>query len=202
MTSGDTPKSRGGNEVEGPPPELSILLPHPRCYWVAPTLLVGAHPRCRHHLGVGDVVDDLVSFGVDVFVDLTVFGECDEYAPDLRAIETESPVGVARVEVPDFGAPTVDQVREVLDRLEEAETLGRVTYLHDHFCDGRSSTVLGCLLVNRLSGEEALERVSALRAAASLTDSPAFDLASQTEFVLDWADVVDHREARRLWSGR
>ena len=88
----------------------------------------------------------------------------------------------------DFGVPSVEQVELVLRKVAEAERSDRTVYLHDHSCGGRSSVMVGCVLAATLSGPEALGRVSELRLAAGVTDSPSFDLASQSEFVLAWAD--------------
>ena len=166
----------------------NVSLPHARCYWVSPTLLVGAHPSCRHHLGTGDVVDDLLGVGVRVFVDLTTSEDCADYLGPMLGHADEPSLEAVRVGVRDFGTPTVGQVELVLAKVAEAQRTGRTLYLHDHSCGGRTSVMVGCVLAATRSGAEALDRVSELRLEAGVADSPSFDVVSQSEFVLAWAD--------------
>jgi protein-tyrosine phosphatase len=131
-------------------------------YTVAPKLLAGPYPFD---------VDPLLEAGVTTFVDLTEDGELEPY--DIPAGVTHRRFGVL-----DFGCPTPEQVRAILDVIGGAEGL---VYLHCRGGCGRTGTILGCYLVEQgLTGEQALERVR------ELTGGRCPEMGEQEALVLAW----------------
>lgn len=96
-------------------------------YWVVEgRFLAGPHP--------GADPSELIGLGVDAFVDLTETGS-------YRA-----PVEVLRHPIPDFGVPSPDQARVILDDLDRLLEADRCVYLHCQGGVGRTGTMVGLWL--------------------------------------------------------
>ena len=103
-----------------------------------------------------ETIRELVAAGVDTFFDLTENGELDRY--DLDGLEHR------RFPIRDMSTPSPEQMREILDALDEALDHGRTVYLHCLGGIGRTGTVVGCHLVRTgRSGEDALADIVAWR---------------------------------------
>ncbi len=167
--------------------------PHANCYWVKPPgpggcLLAGEYPagsrrRLRAHLRAG----------LTIFVDLTDEGELAAYAPALR--QEAQALGLAvdhqRLAIPDFGVPTVEHMRRILDTLDEALAAGRGVYLHCWGGVGRTGTVAGCYLVRHgLSGDAALRRLADWwQTVEKRTHWPRTpETPEQVEFIRGWSE--------------
>jgi protein-tyrosine phosphatase len=105
---------------------------------------------------------------VDFIVDLTEEGELPPYARegfDYR-----------RLPVRDFGVPTDEEMRRILDTIDEALGAGRTVFVHCRGGIGRTGTVLGCYLRRHgASFDEAL---------AALEGRPETD--EQRELIRGW----------------
>jgi len=107
----------------------------------------------------GPYPEDRSALPVDVFVDLTL-------------------------SIPDFGCPTVDEMRAILAGIDAELAAGRRVYVHCHAVIGRTGTVAACWLVEHgADPEDALALVSARRG----TRSPETD--EQWAFVRAWRPV-------------
>jgi protein-tyrosine phosphatase len=98
---------------------------------------------------------------VGAFIDLTA---AEEYglAPYNRVLHELAPsVPWSRHAIPDFGVPSVYELEQVLDALDEAVAGGLLPYVHCYGGIGRTGTVVGCYLVRHgRSGREALEQIA------------------------------------------
>ena len=90
--------------------------------------------------------------GVDFVVDLTEEGELPAYARE--GIEHR------RMAIVDFGTPTSDEMRRILDTIDEALGDGGTVFVHCRGGVGRTGTVAGCYL--RRHGVSPAEALQAL----------------------------------------
>ncbi|MGA9531690.1 MAG: dual specificity protein phosphatase family protein [Anaerolineales bacterium] len=164
-------------------------------YWVEPgSLLAGPHPLAGFLFGGKPRLEELVSLGVDAFLDLTRPGEMGltDYSNLLASLAQAHPREAAyyRYPIVDMSVPKPEDMRKTLDSLETLLGLGRRVYVHCLAGRGRTGTVIGCYLVGRgWSGGDALARIEELRAdLESSGRSP--ETERQRQFVLRW-DQID-----------
>jgi protein-tyrosine phosphatase len=87
--------------------------------------------------------------GVDFVVDLTEDGELPPYPCEVEH---------RRMSIPDFGVPKDEEMRRILDTIDDALEEGRTVFVHCRGGIGRTGTVIGCHLRRHgASAEEALE---------------------------------------------
>jgi protein-tyrosine phosphatase len=139
-------------------------------YWVIPgRLLAGVYPDA-------EVLSEVLANDVDAFIDLTEEDELDPYEADLGGRSYR------RFPIADWGTPSPELMREILDELAAAIDDGRTVYVHCRGGIGRTGTVVGCWLVRGgSSGEEAIATIAALRG-----DSFSPETREQHEFVRTW----------------
>jgi protein-tyrosine phosphatase len=88
---------------------------------------------------------------VDFVVDLTEDGELDAYPCQCER---------RRLPIRDFGVPTHDELRRILNTIDDALGYGRTVFVHCRGGIGRTGTVLGAWLRRHgHSPEEALEKL-------------------------------------------
>ncbi|OPZ30524.1 MAG: Effector protein hopD2 [Lentisphaerae bacterium ADurb.BinA184] len=167
--------------------------PLANAYWVLPgRLLAGEYPGDWSAATARKRVDGLVAAGIDVFIDLTAEHESGGYVGMLRGRRTPAghAVSYRRLAIPDFGVPTVEGMREILDLVDRALKARHRIYLHCLGGVGRTGLVVGCWLVRHgHTGEEALAEVARLFRTMPKSDfhhnSPESD--GQQQFVLAWS---------------
>lgn len=163
-------------------------------YWVEPgKLLAGPHPLAGFMFDGKPRLEELVSLGVEVFIDLTRPGELGltDYQPELAAVaESYSREATYnRHPIADMSVPEPTVMRATLDRLESTLGQGRRVYVHCLAGRGRTGTLIGCYLVSRgWTGEEALARIEQLRSDMGL-DGRSPETRQQRQFVLRWAEL-------------
>jgi hypothetical protein len=169
---------------EGPPPR-----PSGNTYWLVPgQLLAGEHPNN----GLADALAlrllGLQAAGVSCCIDLT--GD-DEHRTGYSPLPAAGRASRREVfAVTDFGVPTVERMRRVLDTLDSALGDGEVVYLHCRAGIGRTGTVAGCFLVEQgCAPPEALALLQrkwrAMAKSALVRQTPETD--AQRAFIAAWA---------------
>jgi protein-tyrosine phosphatase len=106
--------------------------------------------------------------GVDFVVDLTEEGELPPYARE--------PYEYRRMPIRDFSVPSEEELRAILDAIDEALADGHTVFVHCRGGIGRTGTVIGCWL--RRHGASAEE------AFAQLDGRPETD--EQRELIRRW----------------
>lgn len=170
--------------------------PTPLSYWVSQSLLAGEHPS--HNDGAEQTKLKLQKYldcGVTYFFDLTQFAEKNSYEEILkeeaRRRNIIKNIGYTQVPMHDDGTPTNEQMKEVLDAIDEAIAKDHKVYVHCRGGIGRTGTAVGCYLVRHgHSGDKALEIVERLfqtsdpsRAAQNSPATP-----EQKAFVRNWCE--------------
>ena len=163
-------------------------------YWVRDNLIAGEYPREWNPLRLRSRLRQFLQAGVTFFLDLTEEREKSlrSYTSLLRkeAAAAGQAADYRRMPVPDFDTPTVEQMRRILNTIDQALATGKTVYVHCYAGLGRTGTVVGCYLVRHgLAGQEALEELVHLRRGTDLDGyaSPVTD--EQRQMVLDWAKL-------------
>ena len=141
-------------------------------------LLAGEYPGDYNEEQARKRIDALIEAGFNTFIDLTEPNE-------MSAIHTTFSIELAQVHeldvkhqrfpIRDFGLPTHEQMRSILDTIDAELQAGRKIYLHCWGGIGRTGTTVGCYLVRHgKTGEEALSQLARMveKRAQKLLSSP------------------------------
>jgi predicted protein tyrosine phosphatase len=167
--------------------------PIPESYWVEPDrLLAGEYPGKFEQEQTRRRVDALIQSGFTTFIDLTKPGETVAY--DRILLDEARLYGVEvkhlRFPIGDFGLPTPQLMKKILDTLDAELDAGRKVYLHCWGGIGRTGTTVGCYLVRRgRSGEEALRQLAEWwrQVPKSQIHLRSPETREQADFVRTWA---------------
>lgn len=139
-------------------------LPIPESYWVEPgRFLAGEYPGRYDAEQTRRRLDALIEAGIDTFIDLT---KEDENIPYENMLKEQSQIydrdaRYYRFPIGDFGLPTPELMKTILDKIDQSLQAGGRVYVHCWGGIGRTGTTVGCYLVRRgLSGEEALRQLA------------------------------------------
>lgn len=142
-----------------------LTRPHSNCYWVEPgRLLAGEYPGASQVDAARQKLRLLLAVGVTFFLDLT--SPDDGLVPYAELLAAEAladdlAVCYRRMAIPDYSVPSVAQMTQTLDVIDEALAAGQVVYLHCWGGVGRTGTVVGCHLVRHgSSGAAALAQIA------------------------------------------
>lgn len=144
--------------------EPTIKLPLAESYWVRPGIfLAGEYPGHFAQEDTRKRLDSLIEAGLNTYIDLTKANETTPYKRILeeqcRAYDVE--VQHHRFAIGDFGLPSPELMRAILDKIDQSLNEGRKVYLHCWGGIGRTGTTVGCYLVRHgMSGEEALRQLA------------------------------------------
>ncbi|NWG07591.1 MAG: dual specificity protein phosphatase family protein [Chloroflexi bacterium] len=168
--------------------------PIPESYWVEPgRLLAGEYPAHYETENARKRIDALLQAGFDTFIDLTKPNETVAYVRLLldEAKLYDMEVKHHRFPIGDFGLPTPELMKSILDTIDAELQAGRKVYLHCWGGIGRTGTTVGCYLVRRgKSGEEALRQLAEWwrKVPKSIIHTHSPETREQVEFVLNWAE--------------
>jgi predicted protein tyrosine phosphatase len=163
-------------------------------YWVIEDrFLAGEYPG---HFDVETTrkrLDTLIQAGFNTFIDLT---KPDETTPYLRLLQEESRIYDIEIQhyrfgIGDFGLPTPELMKSILDQIDQNLAAGRKVYLHCWGGIGRTGTTVGCYLVRRgLNGEQALGQLAAWwrDVPKSRIHPKSPETREQAAFIRNWAD--------------
>ncbi len=167
-----------------------------QCYWVVPgRFLAGEYPAHLDRPRPAERLDALLQAGIDSFFDLTEPRELEPYYPLLqeRAAYRGCTIHYRRFPMPDFGLPTPDHMRSVLDAIDACLSDGRHPYVHCWGGVGRTGMTVGCYLVRHgRSGNAAIKQIFAWRqnlpGFAFYPRSP--ETVEQADFVRNWSETA------------
>jgi predicted protein tyrosine phosphatase len=172
----------------------SLPRPIPESYWVVPQhFLAGEYPA---HVQLTNAVQRLNAFlqmGFTTFINLTRDGELPPYEALLneQALEYGLQVSHLRFPIRDFGVPTQDEMKHILNAIDAALERKSKIYLHCWGGVGRTGTTVGCYLVRHgHTGEEALKQLDEWwREVPKSAFHPASpETEAQREFILQWKE--------------
>jgi protein-tyrosine phosphatase len=169
-------------------------LPIPESYWVLPgQFLAGENPGAlRHTERTRKRLDAFLVAGFDTFIDLT--SKDEPTYKDLLAEQSgyfERQVTYRRFPIGDFGLPRREQMKELLDFIDQSIAENRTIYLHCWAGVGRTGTVVGCYLVRHgRDGNAALKQLSdwwrLVPKHVYMSHSP--ETQAQVNFVRNWQE--------------
>lgn len=167
-------------------------IPYIDSYWVVPEkLLAGQYPGGQDDATTRRRVQSLIKAGIGTIIDLTMPGDAIfTYAKALAEEAADYETQIERLNFPilDYDVPTPEQMKDILDVIDEKLAAGERVYVHCIGGRGRTGTVVGCYLVRHgASGERALAMIENLRkdTANWWKSSPESD--AQVDFVKNWS---------------
>src|ERR1051325_51857 len=163
-------------------------------YWVEEgCLLAGEYPGRFEAEQARKRIDALIEAGFTTFIDLTREHETVPYAHILleEAKAYDADVQYHRFAIGDFGLPTPELMKSILDHIDASIQAGRKVYLHCWGGIGRTGTTVGCYLVRQgQTGEAALAQLAhwwrTVPKSQIHTQSP--ETFEQMAFILSWED--------------
>lgn len=167
--------------------------PLPESYWVEPgRLLAGEYPGRFEEEQTRTRIGALIETGFDVFIDLTRPGELPAYERTLsdEARIYDIQVSYRRFPIGDFDLPTLEQMKSILDTIDESLQTGHKIYLHCWGGIGRTGTTVGCYLVRHgKTGKEALQQLAEWwkTVPKSRLHSRSPETQEQVDFIRNWA---------------
>lgn len=171
--------------------------PLPESYWVEPNrLLAGEYPGHYSAELTRQRIDALLEAGFNTFIDLTRPNETVPYARTLldQAKAYDVDVKYHSFPIGDFGTPTPELMKSILDMIDNELETGRKIYLHCWGGIGRTGTTVGCYLVRRgKTGEKALSQLAEWwkRVPKSQFHHHSPETREQVEFIRNWAEDKD-----------
>lgn len=168
--------------------------PIPESYWVEPgCFLAGEYPGRFDEEQTRRRLDALIEAGLDVFIDLTRPNEMPPYEQTLRdeARIYSLPVTYHRFPIGDFGLPAPEQMKSILETIDESLQAGHKIYLHCWGGIGRTGTAVGCYLIRH--GRQPQEALTRLGEWWKTVPKSHYHLHSpetqeQVDFIRNWAE--------------
>lgn len=182
------------------PPSENAGTPFPNhSYWVVPgKFLAGYYPGDTDPQVMDVKLNALLDCGVTAVINLMEADETDHfgrffvpYQDRLRELAWQRGRHVhwLRLPIRDFDVPCEEEMRRILDAIDQAIEQGRTVYVHCWGGIGRTGMVVGCYLARHgiAGGEAALKKIQELRRA--ITDyrtSP--ETPAQRQMVMKWRE--------------
>lgn len=173
--------------------ESMSLLPYSDAYWVINgKFMAGSYPATYGEENSRKRIQALLKSGVRTFIDLTQPG--DSSSPYSSMLMQEAgEYGIEAIwknyAIPDLGIPSKNQMKDVLDEIDQAIYTERIPYVHCMAGIGRTGTVVGCYLVRHgYPAGNVLIQIADLR-----KDVPSWwcnspEVPEQVKFILGWKE--------------
>ena len=168
--------------------------PNGNTYWVSNQLIAGEYPADKRGADQTRLkIGQYLHLGINCFIDLTHEGELEEYANILfEEAESKGFQGVEHIRLPirDFGIPTENEMKTILDTIDVAIAEKKQTvYVHCRGGIGRTGTTVGCYLAKHgNSGSDALKEVNRLFKHSGRSEECSYspETQAQMDFVSNW----------------
>jgi len=156
--------------------------------------LAGEYPGAYRPAVARQRLTDYLTAGITFFLDLTQPHDgLEPYAQVLAEESTRLGLQSHYVRMPiyDMSVPTPQQMRAILDTIDQGLAAGHNVYVHCWGGIGRTGTVVGCHLVRHgFTGDEALARIAfwwqSVEKSNRCPQSP--ETNEQANFVRDWRE--------------
>ena len=165
-------------------------------WWVIPgQLLAGEYPGAKEPQKAAEKIRTLLDAGIDSFVDLTHPDDrpfMESYVETL--CEEADRAGAREPHYQRFPIPDTDVIShegydEILDYIQSELDAGRIVYVHCWGGKGRTSTVIGCRLIDGgLDYDGAMARIRELRAGTKKSHHRVPDPQEQDDVLRDRAE--------------
>lgn len=173
--------------------------PFSRSYWVVPKLfLAGFLPGSVNPTETEERGQALLRCGIRHIINLMEPDERDHtgrlfipYEQQFQQLAAAGSIELScqRMPIPDLSVPSPEQMRAILNRIDEAIAAERPLYLHCWGGKGRTGTVVGCWLVRHGKGvgEEAIAVLNQLRIGQdSQAHIPVPETELQRQMIRSW----------------
>lgn len=161
-------------------------------YWVVPgKFLAGCYPAAHFSRGTGaENLTALLTDGIRHFVNLMEIDSIDPtYEAYLHKLGSSMGVetGYCAMPIRNYSIPTEDEMRTILDVIDENMAADRPVYVHCYGGLGRTGTVVGCWLARHGTvGAAALERIAQLRLHTDNLAMASPETEQQVKMVMLW----------------
>jgi hypothetical protein len=161
-------------------------------YWVEENrFMAGEYPGSAAELTALSKLEWLLSKDIDCFIDLTEPNEhgLKPYTNLFERIQVEKtkPPRYINFPIPDMHTPSVPQMVNILDAINNALADGQNIYLHCYGGIGRTGTVVGCYFVQHgMETQNALDRIAELRRNTPDGWRQSPETFEQRQMILNW----------------
>ena len=173
-------------------------VPFDQAYWVVPDrFMAGCYPGAEHPADTRVKLRGLLAHGIRHIINLMESAEVNRngnpfvpYEDQMTAIAGTlgCHVEIHHRPIRDYGIPTREAMKKLLDLIDRTIEINQPVYLHCLGGLGRTGTVVGCYLARHghASGQNVLDIIRALRINTATHHRSSPETAQQIELVCSW----------------
>jgi len=168
------------------------ILPFDRSYWVLPgKLMAGEIPAAQTTQATIEKLTALANCGIKTIINLMETTETDydgnpfyDYSQHLQSLNRS----MIRMPIVDLSIPSVDEMKNILSRIDESIQRGKPVYVHCWGGIGRTGTVVGCYLIQNgyANQENVFDYIDYLKRTTNAAHRSSPETDEQMEFVKQW----------------